>query len=264
MRSIRGKKLKRRKLLITVFAVFLFFGNKEAFPDKGIFSHLEKEAAFPLHLDTESGLILAGVAAGTAACLLLDDKVKEGMRSLNSPVLDSLQNMDVFGDGFFTLGMSGGFYLLGGEKEKKVCCLLLESLIETGLITTVLKAGFGRKRPDSGFGPGAFSPFTLSNDSFPSGHAATAFSSAAVLARAYDAGWITYPLAACVSFFRIYKEKHWLSDVFLGSVIGLAIGNMHVLDKDSKASELSFGFETAGRVTEVDGSGLFYVMKLKF
>ena len=242
----------------------MFFGNREVFPVTGIFKHLEEEATFPCRLSLEDGLVLAGVTAGTVTCLLLDDKVRAGVKSLSNPMLDSLQNFDIMGDGFFTLGLSGGFYLLGGEKEKKVCCLLLESFIETGLIVTVLKAGFGRRRPDSGFGQEAFNIITASNDSFPSGHAATAFSAATVLARAYDVGWVTYPLAAGVSFFRMYKEKHWLSDVFLGSVLGVVIGNMHGLEKQASVTNLSFSLETAGKDSGAKEPDLFYTMTLKF
>jgi undecaprenyl-diphosphatase len=56
----------------------------------------------------------------------------------------------------------------------------------------------------------------------PSGHATAAFAMATVLAdRHPKQKWLFYTLAASVAFARIQKERHFLSDVFVGGAIGM-------------------------------------------
>lgn len=62
--------------------------------------------------------------------------------------------------------------------------------------------------------------------SFPSGHTATAFMGAEFLRREYSdvSPWIGvagYAVAAGTGFFRMYNNKHWLTDVIAGAGIGI-------------------------------------------
>ncbi|MGD0340781.1 MAG: phosphatase PAP2 family protein, partial [Bacteroidales bacterium] len=79
------------------------------------------------------------------------------------------------------------------------------------------------------------SPIRKSNfafDSFPSGHAATAFSIATVFASEYSdikvVPVISYSLASLVGITRLTEHKHWASDVFIGSLLGYACGKQVV------------------------------------
>jgi membrane-associated phospholipid phosphatase len=63
--------------------------------------------------------------------------------------------------------------------------------------------------------------------SFPSGHAATAFFGATLLAKEYGENypWIAvggYTLAGTTAFLRLANNKHWASDVLMGAGIGIA------------------------------------------
>jgi membrane-associated phospholipid phosphatase len=63
--------------------------------------------------------------------------------------------------------------------------------------------------------------------SFPSGHAATAFFGATLLAKEYGENypWITvggYTIAGTTAFLRMANNKHWASDVLMGAGIGIA------------------------------------------
>ena len=63
--------------------------------------------------------------------------------------------------------------------------------------------------------------------SFPSGHAATAFFGATILAKEYGENypWIAvggYTLAGTTAFLRLANNKHWASDVLMGAGIGIA------------------------------------------
>jgi undecaprenyl-diphosphatase len=63
--------------------------------------------------------------------------------------------------------------------------------------------------------------------SYPSGHSATAFAVAALLALAYRRRWITTLAlisAALIAYSRLYLGHHYPSDVLAGSVLGTAVG----------------------------------------
>lgn len=69
-------------------------------------------------------------------------------------------------------------------------------------------------------------PDGSSNNSFPSGHTATAFSGAEFLWQEYKDvniwyGIAGYTVATGTGFFRIYNGRHWLSDVAMGAGIGI-------------------------------------------
>lgn len=95
-----------------------------------------------------------------------------------------------------------------------------------GGITAVLKVGFGRVRPRDGGDPDSFRPFT-SNASFPSGHTTLAVAIATSLAHSTPDPWsdvALYGAAGLTGFARINDDKHWLSDVVGGALIGFLVG----------------------------------------
>lgn len=61
---------------------------------------------------------------------------------------------------------------------------------------------------------------------FPSGHAATAFATAAVLERhlGYRASWPALAAASYVAMSRLIDNRHFLSDVIFGAAVGEATG----------------------------------------
>jgi membrane-associated phospholipid phosphatase len=102
----------------------------------------------------------------------------------------------------------------------------MEALIDSGLVTSALKAASQRPRPTVDDASGEF--FDKGN-SFPSGHAASAWSVATVIASEYGKHrplirFAAYGLAAAVSMSRFTGQNHFLSDVLVGSVLGYGIG----------------------------------------
>ncbi|MGN0282487.1 MAG: phosphatase PAP2 family protein [Prevotella sp.] len=84
-----------------------------------------------------------------------------------------------------------------------------------GISVNVLKTATRVERPDGS-----------SRNSFPSGHTATAFMGAELLRREYwdVSPWIGiagYTVAAGTGFFRMYNNRHWLTDVIAGAGIGI-------------------------------------------
>jgi undecaprenyl-diphosphatase len=97
----------------------------------------------------------------------------------------------------------------------------------SGLLSLAIKMTFGRARPrlyDS-FGPFHFDLFSMKSSvlSFPSGHAVTAFATAAALA--FMAPRAAKPLlfvAVLVGVSRVVTGAHYPSDVIAGLAIGVA------------------------------------------
>ncbi len=82
-------------------------------------------------------------------------------------------------------------------------------------VVTSLKLTTNIERPDGS-----------SNNSFPSGHTATAFMGAEFLYQEYRDvsvwyGITGYLIATGTGFFRMYNDRHWLTDVAAGAGIGI-------------------------------------------
>ncbi|HEY8418547.1 MAG TPA: phosphatase PAP2 family protein [Limnochordales bacterium] len=122
------------------------------------------------------------------------------------------------GDGLTALGVS----LALGLHDPATGGAVGRAAVRAGLVTTAFKLVITRPRPYED--PAACAPgFTLhACASMPSGHAATAFSMARVLAHQYPAyGPLWYGLAALAAWSRVETGVHWPSDVLAGALIGL-------------------------------------------
>lgn len=90
-----------------------------------------------------------------------------------------------------------------------------EALIDTFIVTSILKTANRRNRPDS-----------ENKQSMPSGHSSTTFASATSLAYAY--GWAgavpAYLLAGFTAATRWSDDAHWFSDTVAGAFVGFFWG----------------------------------------
>lgn len=106
-----------------------------------------------------------------------------------------------------------------------------KALAETALVVEILKAATERPRPTISGGRlrnhNADGQFFAGGDSFPSGHAAEAWTIAAVVSQQYShRSWIpatAYSLAGVVSVSRLIERRHFPPDLFVGSLIGYLI-----------------------------------------
>lgn len=136
------------------------------------------------------------------------------------------------GGGFVAAAL--GLLYLGGEtfdsaSLRRTAFLGLESFAASGLMVLAIKTLVGRARPYADEGPYSFHPFSFTgrNASFVSGHSASAFAVAAVVAsasRSVLVDVLSYGLAGLVAVSRVHESKHWPSDVVAGSLLGLAVG----------------------------------------
>jgi membrane-associated phospholipid phosphatase len=98
-----------------------------------------------------------------------------------------------------------------------------EAAIDSLVATEALKYSLRRERPFQGDGSG---PFFQGGTSFPSEHAAAAWSIAGVIAHEYPGvlpKLAAYGLASLVSYSRVRGRQHFPSDVFIGGLMGQLI-----------------------------------------
>ncbi|WP_343617243.1 phosphatase PAP2 family protein [Flavobacterium sp.] len=103
----------------------------------------------------------------------------------------------------------------GRNNFKDRTVILASAYLIMGTAVNVIKKTGSEMRPDG-----------TSNNSFPSGHTATAFMGAEFLYQEYKDvsvwyGITGYLVASGTGFFRMYNDRHWFSDVAAGAGIGI-------------------------------------------
>ena len=131
-------------------------------------------------------------------------------------------------------GMAVTMYLIGkgtgNSKARETGFLGAEAIAHSQIVTLVLKTATQRERPlDFHADGGGGIAFGRGGSSFPSGHASGSFALATVFAYEYgrEHRWVpyaSYGLASIVTASRLSAEKHWVSDLFVGSTVGFLIG----------------------------------------
>ena len=168
-----------------------------------------------------------------------------------------------------TLGTYG--YLFKNKKLQTTTLLATQAYLTGDVMERFLKFLFGRQRPyyynaDAVEAEPTFhGPFFQGgrdingnklNVSFPSGHATVAFAAATVFAMEYKGKpfipILSYSVATLIALSRITENKHWITDVFMGAVLGYYTGkqvvnNYHRYAKlkspRQKKNSISFGID---------------------
>ena len=165
---------------------------------------------------------LGGITAG----LFVTDREYSASINQNPSTIKnykSLSNYTVAG----LIGGSAGLYLFSfpthNERWRETGFLAGEAALNSLVTVEALKYSLQRERPYQGDGSGSF---FHGGTSFPSEHAAAAWSIAGVLAHEYPGTLpkiLAYGAASAVSFSRVRAHQHFPSDVVVGSVLGYLI-----------------------------------------
>src|SRR5579864_4866677 len=165
---------------------------------------------------------LGGITAG----LFVTDREYSASISQNPTTIKHYKTASNYGIAGL-IGGGAGLYLLSfpthNERWRETGFLAGEAALNSLVTVEAFKYSLRRERPYQGDGSGAF---FHGGTSFPSEHAAAAWSIAGVFAHEYP-GTIpklfAYGLASAVSLSRVKAHQHFPSDVLVGSVLGYLI-----------------------------------------
>jgi membrane-associated phospholipid phosphatase len=213
-----------------------------------LFPQLKRDAgrlaSAPFRWDGSDWTKLGIAAVAVGGALLLDEDVREIVhRNTNDTTRGLAKAAGPFG-AEYSFAALGGFYLAGRFlKDDRARAVaedgLASSLIAAGVITPILKATVGRRRPSQ---TGLTFARGDGGVSFPSGHTTQAFAVASVVAAHYDSLWIkagAYAVAGLVGLSRMEENAHYASDVLAGALIGIAVGNAVVRIHDEERLRIS-------------------------
>lgn len=171
----------------------------------------------PIRLESEP---IVGWLALIGTAFTIDQDVRDYTFAQHTPARDSFFNSITYlGHPVVDLVIVGGLALFG---EDEVAYKSANAVVYSGILTQAIKLVVGRPRPY--VENQSVKPFSWDDDywSFPSGHTASAFALARVLAEEYpDYKGLFYGGALLVGLSRIYLDKHHASDVVAGAAIGL-------------------------------------------
>ena len=170
--------------------------------------------------DTEWLVPLSGITAG----LFVTDRDFSKHLNQNPTTISHYKTLSNAGVAAL-IGGAGGMWVLGhvnhNEHWSETGFLAGEAALNSLVMVEGLKYSLRRERPYQGDGSGSF--FQSGGTSFPSEHAAAAWSVAGVIAHEYPGPFtkiMAYGLASLVSVSRVKAHQHFPSDVVVGSVIG--------------------------------------------
>lgn len=151
-------------------------------------------------------------------------------------------------------GAGAGLFLLGhiqnDDQKRETGILSGEAAISAFVDTQVFAYAAGRERPFVGNSPGRF---FVGGDSFPSTHAAVSWAIASVIAHEYPGAltqFLAYGVAGGVSAARWAGQKHFASDVVIGSALGWYMGRQ-VFNSHSNYSDADIAkYGTFTKATE--------------
>jgi len=185
----------------------------------------------PLHVKKSDAKWLLPLTAATALAFTKDQQISEQFDSHPSFEKKSLTFSQIGGP-LATFGAAGGLLAIGkmtGNEHMAGTGLRgVEALTLTQGLMHAMKLITDRRRPGDGGNGG----FWSGGDSFPSGHAMESWALATVVANEYKDKPLVkfgmYGLAAAISFSRMSAERHYASDVLVGSAVGYLIGKFVV------------------------------------
>lgn len=187
--------------------------------------------AAPFHWQKNDFLMLGGVLAVSGATMLIDEPVYKLMLRNQNNTFDRLESVGDF------LGQPENNYpimlavwasgaIINNTWLRDTGIMMIASVTSSGLLQTIAKEAVGRSRPGSGRGAFSFKPFGGAEyHSFPSGHTMLSVANSWILARQVNfmpLKIVFYSLPVLTGASRVYVGAHWLSDIVLGSALGIA------------------------------------------
>lgn len=136
-----------------------------------------------------------------------------------------LRSAENWGENFFIIGIAFTMWQLDKSRRSRVLALVVAAIVSAVAVEGIKRLS-GRERPDQCAGQSVFHGPAKGYDggdfqSFPSGHTAAAASYSGSLSVFYPPlRPVVIPLAIACGGSRIWKERHFFSDCWVGGVLG--------------------------------------------
>ncbi|MCB9208372.1 MAG: phosphatase PAP2 family protein [Ignavibacteriales bacterium] len=190
----------------------------------------------PFRWNNNDLITFGGLSVISGLSFLLDDEVRQISLKNQNEILNRIEPIGYnYGSPVFAFPTSVLFYLTGVIVEDDwiidTGLMLTETIFLIGVIQVPIRIIFGRARPYNNEGNLSFKFLKgIGQDraSFISGHAAIAFGVSNILSNQINNPYATvalYALAATTPISRFYADKHWFSDVVIGTALGLVLSN---------------------------------------
>src|SRR6476660_2715110 len=216
-------------------------------------SDLKQQITAPFQRTVREWLRIGAFAGATAVLSSIDEPVQRFAIKLHdsSETVSSVSSyVTRFGGRYelYTLAALGTYgFVFQNKKMQTTTLLATQAYLTSGAMESILKFIAGRQRP-SYYNPNNpepepefHGPFSKAgtdingnkiNGSFPSGHTTVVFAAATVYAMEYkNTPWVpivSYGAASLVGLSRIIENKHWTTDVVVGSTLGYLCGRQVV------------------------------------
>lgn len=196
---------------------------------------------------TTKKILVFGGVLGTA--FITEKWIKKNLQSHKAPFFNQYANVwNEFGEKKYVIPAVVGTWVFGSlMKDTQLSNTAMNSckaILCGAIITESVKIISGRVRPYESQNNMDFHFFRgLKRNrykSFPSGHTFLAFATFTPFAETYSK-WL-YAIPISVGFARVYKNKHWFSDVILGGGLGYFIGQYFYKRKNQKVIFTGNGF----------------------
>jgi membrane-associated phospholipid phosphatase len=169
------------------------------------------------HKDNLVPFLVGGAATGAVS--FADDSVRDALSDPESGFGKTMETIGAWPDEAAAVALFVAGRFAHGQRFRAMTYDLVDASIVNLSYTALLKVTVRRERPDGS-----------NNQSFPSGHASSAFALATVAERHY--GWKVgvpaYAFAAAMGYSRLLRDKHYLSDVVAGATLGYIAGRTAV------------------------------------
>ena len=246
---IMNRLKKTKTLLLAFFLCLSIFSNAQntntfsVKPDKhflkSFWQDSKKVALAPKYWNSKQWIAAGVVVGGTFLLYQYDMEINNYFQSRQTHLGENLSKnvLEPFGSGLYSFPTLGLFYAQGmiwkNPRSQKVALMGAKAYIISGIFVQFPKFLINRHRPyhNKPSQHDIFEGPSLSlYKAFPSGHSTSVFAIAAVIASEYKSTiWVpivSYTLASFSALSRIYDNKHWATDVFIGSVLGWSIGKL--------------------------------------
>lgn len=221
-----------------------------------------KDVYSPNRFGLKESLILGGTLTGvTLSYFYLDEPLKKLFRENKTQTSEYVSYaFEKFGNAAYPLLFSAAGYGLSWYTDdyrlRAASLSAIEAIATSSLTVLATKWFTGRTRPYGTDNPHDLHgpiQFSSSRHSFISGHTTTAFAFASSISTVYsDYPWVgvtMYSLATLGGISRIHDNKHWLSDVIGGAVVGTLFG--HFIAKKNLKRLKDFSLSSNGQTVSV-------------